>query len=206
MNTPLGYCLADITIHDPEAYKHYMARSGPAVEAAGGRFLVRGGSPEVLEGDRPVSRVALLEFPSVAQARAFYESGQYQEALPFRQRAASCHFSLLTGNDPANIAQRRPGSGKGYVWAEMQVTDLEKYMEYPKHSTPVVQQFGGTFIVRGGAPQLLEGDRTPGRVVIVEFDSPERARAFYHSPEYQAAMKWRVRYAQSQLCLLTGQA
>lgn len=204
MNTPLGYCLADITIHDPEAYKLYMARSGPAVEAAGGRYLVRGGSPEVLEGERAVSRVALLEFPSVAQARAFYESGQYQEALPFRQRAASCHFSLLTGNDPANTAQRKSGGGKGYVWAEMHPTDLEKYMEYPKLSTPIVAQFGGTFVVRGGAPHVLEGDRAPGRVVVVEFESPERARAFYHSPEYQEALKWRQRYSESHLCLLAG--
>lgn len=204
MSTPLGYCLADITIHDPEAYKLYMARSTPAVEAAGGRFIVRGGAPEVLEGDRPVTRVALVEFPGVAQARAFYEGALYQEALGFRQRAASCHYTLLTGNDPANTTERRPGSGKGYVWAEMHPTDMDKYMEYPKLSTPVVQQFGGTFIVRGGAPQILEGDRAPGRVVIVEFDSPERARAFYHSPEYQEAMKWRVRYARSHLCLLTG--
>ncbi len=204
MSTPLGYCLADIAIDDPEAYQLYMARSTPAVEAAGGRFIVRGGAPEVLEGDRPVSRVALVEFPSVAQARAFYEGAPYQEALGFRQRAARCHYSLLTGNDPANTAQRRPGGGKGYVWAEMHPTDMDKYMEYPKLSTPVVQQFGGTFIVRGGAPQVLEGDRPPGRVVIVEFDSPERARAFYHSPAYQEALKWRVRYARSYLCLLTG--
>lgn len=204
MSTPLGYCLADITIHDPQAYTLYMARSTPAVEAAGGRFIVRGGAPEVWEGERPVTRVALVEFPSVQQARAFYEGAQYQEALVYRQRAAHCHYSLLTGHDPAHMAQRRPGPGKGYVWAEMYPSDLDNYMAYPKLSTPIVEQFGGTFIVRGGAPEVLEGDRVPGRVVIVEFDSPERARAFYRSPEYQEAMTWRVRYARSHLCLLSG--
>ncbi len=204
MSKPKGYCLAEITVNDPEAYKDYMARSGPAVAAGGGRFLVRGGSPEVIEGDRKVTRVALLEFPSVEQAHSFYRGEKYQEAIPYRQRSASCHYTILTGNAPVNTTSRSEGSGKGYVYAEMHPTDMEKYMEYPKLSTPIVQKFGGTFIVRGGTPNIVEGDREPGRVVIAEFDSPARAREFYYSPEYQEALKWRQRYAVSHLYLLTG--
>jgi uncharacterized protein (DUF1330 family) len=204
MTKPLGYCIAEITVTDPEAYKEYMARSGPAVQAAGGRFLVRGGSPEVIEGDRKISRVVLLEFASVDDAHEFYRGQQYQEAIPYRQRSATCHYTILTGNDPANTAGRRPGLGKGYVYAEMHPTDMEKYMEYPKLSTPLVQKYGGTFIVRGGAPIITEGDRKPGRVVITEYDSPERAREFYFSPEYQEALRWRLKYSESHLYLLTG--
>jgi uncharacterized protein (DUF1330 family) len=203
-STPLGYCLAEITVTDPEAYKDYMARSGPAVAAAGGRFLIRGGQPEVIEGDRHVTRLVLVEFPSAEAAFGFYQGAQYREVIPYRTRAASCHYTILSGNDPANVAGRSGGGGKGYVYAEMHPTDLEKYMEYPKLSTPIVREYGGIFIVRGGQPKIMEGDRPPGRVVIVEFASPQRAREFYHSPEYQEALKYRQRHANSHLYLLQG--
>ncbi len=204
MTQALGYCLAEITVHDAHAYQDYLAKSAPAVAAAGGRFLVHGGSPEVIEGDRRLTRVALLEFPSVEQAQDFYQGTAYQEAIALRQRAASCHYTILTGNDPENMSTHQPGFNKGYVFAEVHPTDLEKYMEYPKLSTPIVQQYGGTFIVRGGAPSIVEGDRKPGRIVITEYDSPQRARAFYYSPAYQEALKWRLRYSRSHLYLLTG--
>ncbi|MBA2674564.1 DUF1330 domain-containing protein [Ramlibacter sp.] len=201
---PKGYCLADITVHDATAYTQYTSRSGPAVEAAGGRFVVRGGTPEVIEGDRKVTRIALVEFPTVEAAHAFYRGDLYQDAVPYRVAASSTHYAILTGNDPAQMEAPAPGGPKGYLYAEMHPTDLEKYMEYPKMSTPIVHRFGGRFIVRGGQPQLLEGKRPTGRVVIAEFPSIDRAREFYFSPEYRQAMQWRLKYAHSDICLLTG--
>ena len=204
MTKPLGYCLAELTVNDAEAYEEYVSRSASAAEAAGGRFLVRGGAPEALEGGRKFTQVALLEFPSVEDAQKFYRGQRYQEAIAYRQRSASCHYTILTGNDPANTDTRRPGVGKGFVYAEIYPTDMEKYMEYPRLSTPLVQKYGGVFIVRGGAPIVVEGDRKPGRVVITEYESPQHAREFYFSPEYQEALKWRLRYSESNLHLLAG--
>lgn len=202
--TPKGYCLADIHVTQPDRYADYIQRSGPAVQAAGGRFVVHGGTPQVMEGVRRPSRIVLVEFVSVAAAQAFYEGAQYQEAMTHRAASATCHYSILTGNDPAQIEAPQPGGPKGYLYAEMHPSDIEKYMEYPKLSTPVARRFGGRFIVRGGQPRIMEGGRTPGRVVIVEFASVQRAREFYFSPDYQQAMQWRLKYAHSDICLLTG--
>ena len=207
MNTPepRGYCIADIRITRPEAYPLYMERSTPAVAQAGGRFLIRGGSPEVLEGERETSRIALVEFDSVPRALDFSRGAAYQEAIALRQAAAECDYAVLTGADPAQIDPAAPAVGpKGYIYAVMQPTDLDKYMEYPKMSTPIVRRFGGRFIIRGGQPHRMEGDWPTGRVVLAEFPLPRQARDFYFSPEYQQALKYRQRYARSSLCLLTG--
>jgi uncharacterized protein (DUF1330 family) len=75
---------------------------------------------------------------------------------------------------------------KGYVIARVTVTNPEAYAEYAKGATEAIRQYGGRPLVRGGAYEALEGEARP-RNVVIEFDSVEQARTYYHSPEYQAA-------------------
>jgi uncharacterized protein (DUF1330 family) len=84
-----GYVYVEIEVHDADNYRaHYMTRSGPAVAAFGGRFVVRGGAAVVKTG--PDVRRVLVEFESLAQALAFYDSPQYQEAIVHRDRWSTC--------------------------------------------------------------------------------------------------------------------
>jgi uncharacterized protein (DUF1330 family) len=76
MSTP-AYLIVEMHITDPERYKQYMAEAPAAVKAHGGEYLVRGGKHETLEGDWAPHRVAMLRFPSYAQAKAFYDDAQY---------------------------------------------------------------------------------------------------------------------------------
>ena len=92
-----GYVYAEIEVTNPERYRDYMAKSKGAVEAHGGRFLVRGGAPEVMEGDRRVTRVVIVEFDTIERARAFYHSAQYREAAAIRHESAVTHYYLLAG-------------------------------------------------------------------------------------------------------------
>ena len=201
-----SYGFAEIAVTDPEAYKDYIARSGPAVAAAGGRFLVRGGDPRVVEGGRSAARIILVEFDAPDGADRFYQSPPYQDALPYRLRTASSHYYFLQGSGVAD-ADRVPAASdqpRGYVFAEVYPQDLERYMEYPKLSTPIAARFGGRFIVRGGAPRVAEGDRSPQRIVIAEFPTARAAHDFYWSPEYQEALAYRQRYSTGHVYLLTG--
>jgi uncharacterized protein (DUF1330 family) len=67
------------------------------VEAAGGRYLARGGATEVLEGDRVPNRTVILEFPDLAAARAWYDSPAYREARDVREGAAIGSFIAVEG-------------------------------------------------------------------------------------------------------------
>ncbi len=75
---------------------------------------------------------------------------------------------------------------KAYVVARITVTNPEAYAEYVKGATEAIRKYGGRPLARGGAMATLEGEGRP-RNVILEFDSLEQAKAYYHSPEYQAA-------------------
>jgi uncharacterized protein (DUF1330 family) len=82
-----AYLLANVDVSDAEAYKVYVERNTPLVQNHGGRFVVRGGRVDVLEGEWATHRVVLIEFPSGDAARAWYNSPEYQAIAPIRQRS-----------------------------------------------------------------------------------------------------------------------
>ncbi|MFZ1946776.1 MAG: DUF1330 domain-containing protein [bacterium] len=92
-----AYVVARIEITDPERYRDY-ARATPGVLAQyGGRFLVRGGRVVTLEGPEEIGRIAVLEFPSVEQAEAWYHSQDYQKVKQLREGAARVSLAAIEG-------------------------------------------------------------------------------------------------------------
>ncbi len=92
-----AYIVGLIHVDDPQGYERYRARTPEVIARHGGRFVIRGGAPEVLEGDWPAPRVVVIEFPDAAAARRFYDSPDYQAILPLRQGAARGTLALLPG-------------------------------------------------------------------------------------------------------------
>lgn len=95
-----GYLIAMVDVSDPEAYKQYSSRTPDIIARHGGRFLVRGGEVVALEGKTPAGRLVVLEFASVAAARTFYDSEDYQAILPYRTAASRADFLLVEGCEP----------------------------------------------------------------------------------------------------------
>lgn len=91
-----------------------------------------------------------------------------------------------------------------YVIVDIEVTDPEGYEEYKKLSPPAVAAYGGKFVTRGGRTEVLEGDWVPNRLVILQFDSMEKAKAWLDSPEYSKAKSMRHRYARSNMVVVEG--
>ncbi len=85
---------------DRDALLEYRRRNTDVVAAYGGRFLVRGGDVEPLEGDAPPLRVVIIEFPDIAAARAWYESPDYAPLKALRQGASETDILLLQGYQP----------------------------------------------------------------------------------------------------------
>ena len=91
-----------------------------------------------------------------------------------------------------------------YLISTIEITDPAGYEEYRKLVAPALQQYGGRFIVRGGPVHHLEGRWQPRRVVVVEFDSVERAKAFSDAPEYAQAKAIRHRTSNSSVIVVEG--
>jgi uncharacterized protein (DUF1330 family) len=93
-----AYVIASVTeAHDDEALAEYRRRNTAAVEAHGGRFVVRGGAMDVLEGDWAPLRVVVMEFDDVEAAKRWYESDEYQAAIPIRQGASTTGLIVVEG-------------------------------------------------------------------------------------------------------------
>jgi len=92
----------------------------------------------------------------------------------------------------------------GYIIAEVQVTDPERYAEYREQVNASIAAYGGRFLVRGGKSEALEGDAPRGRLVVAEFESYEQARAWYHSSENAGPMKLRHEASIGRLLLVEG--
>jgi len=88
--------------------------------------------------------------------------------------------------------------------AQLEVQDPEAFAPYREAVPAVIERFGGRYLARGGAVEVLEGEWDVPRLVVIAFDSLERAREFYHSPQYQEILPLRLAAAKSSVVIAEG--
>ena len=94
-----GYILVQVEIHDPVGFAKYRDMVPPTLEAYGGRYLVRGGDTETLEGDWNPSRLVVIEFDNVEQAKLWWDSKEYASAKKLRHETATSTMIVAQGMD-----------------------------------------------------------------------------------------------------------
>jgi uncharacterized protein (DUF1330 family) len=99
-----AFVICDIEVTDPDAYEAYKRMAAATVAAHGGRYVVRGGPCEVLEGGWEPHRVVVLEFPDADAARTWYQSPEYQRAKDVRDRAARSALVLVEATSTASTS------------------------------------------------------------------------------------------------------
>lgn len=92
-----AYLIANLDVKDPQAFAEYRSKVTPLIERYGGRYLVRGGEMLQLEGNLPLHRLVVLEFPSMAAAQRFYDSPDYRSVMQIRLNCASSDVVLVDG-------------------------------------------------------------------------------------------------------------
>lgn len=91
-----------------------------------------------------------------------------------------------------------------YLIVDMEVTDPEQFEEYRKLAPAAVQKYGAKYLARGGRFEVLEGDWTPSRVTVLEFESLEQAKEWWDSPEYRKAREARRNAAKVSMIAVEG--
>ena len=92
-----AYIIADIQVTDPAGYDQYRPLAAASIARSGGRFVVRGGKIDLLEGAPEPERIVVIEFPDADTARRWYSSEEYQKALKIRQSASRGRVFLVEG-------------------------------------------------------------------------------------------------------------
>jgi uncharacterized protein (DUF1330 family) len=89
-----------------------------------------------------------------------------------------------------------------YIVVDIEITDPAGYEEYKKLAGATVEKYGGKYIVRGGAVETLEGDWEPKRIVVLEFESVQRAKEWLNCEEYREPRKMRHRTAKTKMIIV----
>ena len=97
---PKAYFIAQIDVKDAEKFEKYRAEVPATIAQYGGRYIVRGGHSEVMEGEWPERRTVVLEFPSMAEAKTWHSSPEYKPLLELRQSASDGAALLVEGFEP----------------------------------------------------------------------------------------------------------
>lgn len=91
-----------------------------------------------------------------------------------------------------------------YVLVRINILEAEKLKDYQQVAPLIIEKFGGRILARGGETVTLEGPELNRRIVVIEFPSLERAKAFYHSQEYQRAIEMRKDAADFEVVAIEG--
>ncbi len=92
-----AYVVVDVTIREPDRYPEYVRQVPDTLKPYGGRFIVRGGPTEAVEGDWSPRRLVIIEFPSLELARAWYDSPEYAPARSLRWEVADANLLFAEG-------------------------------------------------------------------------------------------------------------
>ena len=92
----------------------------------------------------------------------------------------------------------------GYLIVELEITDTAKFERYRELVPAIIEKYGGRYLVRGGDPETLEGDWSPKRIVVLEFESTQKAKQFLDSEEYGPVKQMRLESANTNMIVAEG--
>lgn len=111
---------------------------------------------------------------------------------------------ILSLASPVSAAEVAAATPKAYLIAEIAVHDAATYEGYKSAVAPLIAQFGGRYLTRGGASSAIEGEAVKGRVVVLEFPSAAAARAFLRADAYRPVLAIRHKSATSRVIMVEG--
>jgi uncharacterized protein (DUF1330 family) len=198
-----AYVIGDINVTDPETYAKYAGLVPASSGAFGGKYLVRGPDKcEPAEGDWHPKRFVLAEYQDVDTVKAWYYSDEYKELTKLRQSASTGNLVVAEGVEPP--VQGSDSGKAAYLVGDIEVTDPDTYAKYAAGVPDTVAAYGGRYLVRGALGEVFEGSWSPKRLVVLEFESMDRAKAWYNSPEYAELKKLRQSASKGNLIFAEG--
>ena len=195
-----AYLIATIDVHDTDGYEAYKLAASAPIKHHGGRYVVRGGSRDTVEGTWPAGRIVVVEFPDLAHANAFADAPSYEPVAAIRHATAQSHIWIVEG--PPDGANAR--GQKAFIIGSIRMTDPDGYKPYADRVPDILAATGGTYLARGGATRSVEGGMELDRMVIVAFEDMAACRAFYDGTDYSDIKPIRIAASDSNIVITEG--
>ncbi len=195
-----AYLFATIDVHDADRYEDYKNTVPALIKKHGGRYIVRGGQRDVVEGKWPSGRIVLLEFPDWDSASAFVDDPAYEPVAAIRQATTTSHIWLVEGVGSGPTADGM----HAYILGNIHMTHPDRYTPYAEQVPAVLATSGGTYLARGGRSRSVEGGMHLDRLVVVAFADMDDARGFYDGDAYAPLIGIRQSASQSNIVIVEG--
>ena len=195
-----AYLIAMMDVHSGTGYEEYRDKVPAFIAKHGGRFIVRGGAADIVEGSWPAGRIVVLEFPDYAAAQAFLDDPDYRPVAEIRHRTATSHLWLVEGVPDGPSADGM----HGFILGRVRIDDPDLYKTYADQVPGVVSELGGTYLARGGRCEAAEGGMDLDRMVIVGFSDIAGAKKFHSSETYAPLLTIRTNASDSNIVIVEG--
>ena len=191
-----AHLLVEVETTDAALMAEYRKHTPGLVAKFGGRFTVRGGATEPVEGDWRPQRIVFIEFPDMAALKGFYGCDEYQPVLNMR---------LAAGRSRAIAVEGEPcAPSRAFLVVDVSITDAAKMAQYRDQVPAVVGPQGGRFVVRTDKVETIEGGWRPERLTVVGFPDMATLRTCYFSDAYRPLRDLRLSATRSLGILVEG--
>ncbi|MBL8286925.1 MAG: DUF1330 domain-containing protein [Rubrivivax sp.] len=207
------FSIVRVQIRDMRAFGDYLVGHLPTIGAFGGRFLAAGAMPQPVEGDWPLRRMIVHQWPLAQAFFQWYESSPYVPWRQIRQRAADTDMVLLQGVAPAgpsSASSALPHSGPAatqrpaFAIADVAVHDDAAFARYAQGQAAPLRAAGGVLLAASGHFEVIEGTWQPRRLLLQRWPSLAAYRTWYDSPAYRPWRDLRWKAAQADIALFEG--
>ncbi len=175
-----------IDVHDSAAFGRYAVQVTPLIQEFGGKVLAATQNFCVEHGNWPRQRLALIRFPSLAQAEGFYGSPAYQPMKALRESASEADLILVESPQGQSVEVSDDAAMPHYLLGATTVTDPSWIEAYMQKVPPISARFGVQGLAMGNEFSVLEGAWPRDGLVLLRFPSEAVFQAFWYGEEYRA--------------------
>jgi uncharacterized protein (DUF1330 family) len=184
--TKPAYMVIRIDVHDPAAMAPYAAGTMPLLEQHDARVVVATNTIKLEDGAWPRGRVVVIEFPSLAKAKAFWNSAEYAPLKTMREATSDADILLVEGMSETRLA--RDDKAAHYMLGASTSHDDSWVAEYMQKVPPISAKFGVQPLASGSDFEMLDGAWGQSGMVLLRFHSEQVFKDFWFGDEY-APMK-----------------
>ena len=195
-----GYFVTLSDVKDPEVYGAYVKQAPGVMADFTGTMRVRGGQRVHLEGPEVPDRIVIVEFDSLEQGLACYNSPEYDVIKSPAKDAADVVISGLSGEKSQNLA---PGNKAGIFVVKLRIRDKDKYADYSAKASKMLPEWDASLIAVGPLTPVL-GEETYESCLLLRYPSLEKAVEFYNWGPYQELIPQRQAVADAQMFAVEG--